>query len=196
MYQSLLKDSTFIANELLEIDQRIAKNTQNGDCLICRSPLHVANFPRKVRSGAFDFGTEHDIRFSFCCAKCRKRHTPPSLRFFGRCIYTSAVVIAFALIFAVIEKKLSLIAKMLGPNRRTLKRWHEKLENLPKTKIGRLLQARFCEPVTTDTLAQFIINGPSSEMAARLIKICKALAHLSGSSSLFDKNIFYAEFAQ
>jgi len=34
-------------------------------------------------------------RFSFCCALCRKRTTPPSVRFFGRRFYVAAV---FALI--------------------------------------------------------------------------------------------------
>ena len=45
--------------------------------------------------GAGGLGEEYDRRLSFCCALdvCRKRTTPPSLRFLGRKVYLGAVVV-------------------------------------------------------------------------------------------------------
>lgn len=82
------------ARLLVVIDQAIAHEVRSGHCPQCGGTLHVADYPRKPRGlGAFqtrDFQT----RLSFCCANdgCRKRCTPPSVRFLGRKVYVAVIV--------------------------------------------------------------------------------------------------------
>jgi hypothetical protein len=64
-------------------------------CAVCGGKLHVAHYPRKPRGirGSLDGSVK--TRLSFCCATdgCRRRCTPPSVRFLGRKVYLGAVVI-------------------------------------------------------------------------------------------------------
>ncbi|HRZ54915.1 MAG TPA: hypothetical protein P5525_05600 [Candidatus Paceibacterota bacterium] len=43
-------------------------------------------------------GPRWQVRFSLCCGKegCRRRNTPPSVRFLGRWVYAGLVVILVA----------------------------------------------------------------------------------------------------
>ncbi len=61
----------------------------------CGGRLHSANYPRAPRGGPDHLPEEYRSRFSFCCDRdgCRKRMTPPSVRFLGRKVYLGAVVI-------------------------------------------------------------------------------------------------------
>ena len=59
--------------------------------------LHVTNYPRKPR-GVVDrgaLGGEWLLRASFCCARCRRRTTPPSVRFLARKVYVGALLVLF-----------------------------------------------------------------------------------------------------
>ena len=78
---------------LLAVDQDLAQTTRQKGCA-CGGRLHRANYPRKPR-GADDLPPDYACRFSFCCAcdGCRKRVTPPSVRFLGRKVYLFAVVV-------------------------------------------------------------------------------------------------------
>ena len=67
-----------------------------GRCLVCGGPLHRSDYARKPRGALMAAaGEEFVTRFSLCCGRdgCRKRATPPSLRFLGRRAYLGAVVI-------------------------------------------------------------------------------------------------------
>ena len=57
--------------------------------------LHSARYPRKPRGGLDDLGPDYATRLSFCCAVdgCRRRTTPPSVRYLGRRVYLGAVVV-------------------------------------------------------------------------------------------------------
>ena len=93
MYHELLFDATFWTF-LFRIDQKLAEEVQAEKCPSCGCRLHCANYPRKPR-GPRDLPDENRFRLSFCCARdgCRKRVTPPSVRFLGRKVYLGAVVI-------------------------------------------------------------------------------------------------------
>src|SRR5712675_745024 len=88
LYSTVLADARF-HELLLDFDQDIAIAARQERCLLCRSAVHSARYRRKPRGGPAGLGEEHDWRFSFCCALdgCRKRKTPPSLRFLGRKVY-------------------------------------------------------------------------------------------------------------
>lgn len=103
---------------LLEVDSVLAKNAQALGCPKCGSRLDVSTYGRKPRGLE---GPGIDVshrRFSYCCRKdgCRKRVTPPSVRFLGRKVYVGAVV------------TLAMSREWLGKTtlrvcRQTLKRW-------------------------------------------------------------------------
>ncbi len=93
MYQALLVDSSFF-DLLLRLDEELARQAQQQGCA-CGGVLHCAHYRRKPRGGPSGLGPQHEMRFSFCCAVdgCRRRTTPPSLRFLGRKVYWGVVVL-------------------------------------------------------------------------------------------------------
>lgn len=82
MYTSVLTDATLF-DALTEIDREVAATAQAGGCRRCPGRLDHADYPRKPRGGPPDLSAAYDTRTSFCCACCRKRLTPPSVRFLG-----------------------------------------------------------------------------------------------------------------
>ena len=87
----LLPVDDFFFQSLRELDREIFIKAKEQGCPFCRGPLDTSNIPRKPRG----VGESEEFRFSLCCRRdgCRKRVTPPSLRFFGRKIYPAWVVI-------------------------------------------------------------------------------------------------------
>jgi hypothetical protein len=76
------------------MDAAAAAAVRAAGCRLCGGPLHQSTYPRKPRG--LPCGAEAEIkRLSFCCGVegCRIRHTPPSVLFFGRKVYTSAVLV-------------------------------------------------------------------------------------------------------
>src|SRR6202790_3970336 len=92
MYHELPRGASFWLF-LLSVEQDLAQTTgqKAGSCGV---RLHCANYRRKPR-GADDLPEDYASRFSFCCARdgCRKRVTPPSVRFLGRKVYLGAIII-------------------------------------------------------------------------------------------------------
>lgn len=123
MYHSLLLDVKFF-KFLRDIDLDLASDVRRGACPRCEGALHCARYPRKPRGGPGDLGADYDRRESFCCADCRRRRTPPSVRFLGRKVYFAVVVmLATAMQHGVTARRLSELHALLGIGRRTLLRW-------------------------------------------------------------------------
>ena len=93
MYQAVLADAKF-HEQLLVFDRDLAASARAARCWLCGGALHSASYDRKPRGCPGGLGQEYAERFSFCCAVdgCRKRTTPPSLRFLGRHVYLATVV--------------------------------------------------------------------------------------------------------
>src|SRR3984957_11860353 len=93
VYQAVLADAKF-HEQLLVFDRDLAASARAARCWLCGGPLHSASYDRKPRGCPGGLGQEFAERFSFCCAVdgCRKRTTPPSLRFLGRKVYLATVV--------------------------------------------------------------------------------------------------------
>lgn len=83
---------------LFEIDREIASVTKAAGCPHCGGQLHRADYPRKPRGLESKAEPWFARRLSFCCAErgCRKRRTPPSVRFLGRRVYAAIVVVLAA----------------------------------------------------------------------------------------------------
>ena len=92
-------------------------------CLLCGGKLHRSDYDRKPRGGP-----QWEVRFSFCCAQegCRRRHTPPSVRFMGRRVYAGLVVVLVsAMIHGLKPERVQCLREALGIDRRTLERWRQ-----------------------------------------------------------------------
>ena len=94
MCHDFLSDATFWQN-LSRLDQLAAEQVREQGCAHCGARLHSACYPRKPRGVSRSvLGEQYECRLSYCCARegCRKRCTPPSVRFLGRKVYLGVVI--------------------------------------------------------------------------------------------------------
>jgi hypothetical protein len=94
----LSHDPTFEAKFLVGlavIDATCAERVHAAGCPHCGGALDCAHYPRKPRGELGEAADLYARRQSFCCRRegCRKRATPPSLRFLGRKVYVAVVVV-------------------------------------------------------------------------------------------------------
>lgn len=96
MWHELLGDAR-LYELLLRVDVDLAREARGKRCAHCGGPLHVSNYPRKPRGEELPKAISDDYarRLSFCCGAegCRRRATPPSVRFLGRRVYLAAIVV-------------------------------------------------------------------------------------------------------
>lgn len=108
---------------LASIDSDLAARAKSKGCAHCGGTLHSATYPRKPR-GLSDSTDPPNRRHSFCCATCRRRTTPASVRFLGRRVYAGTVVLLMsAMDEGVTNRRIEALRSVLGVHRRTLQRW-------------------------------------------------------------------------
>jgi len=123
MMPDWLLDEEFFAR-LVQVDEKIAEAVAQRRCPHCGGALHRADYDRKPRGGLLAAAGEAFYRrFSLCCGRegCRKRSTPPSLRFLGRRVYLEAVVVLAS--SAAVARALKDVSEASGVPVRTLRRW-------------------------------------------------------------------------
>ena len=154
MYTKLLGEGKLYA-ALERIDVELAAGVRAAGCR-CGGALHSADYPRKPRGGPVDLGARYEYRWSFCCATdgCRKRVTPPSVRFLGRKVYLGAVVVlASAMRQGPTPTRVARLHELLGVGERTLRRWRKWWQQIfCEGSFWRTAQARFMPPVAATTL--------------------------------------------
>lgn len=120
---TVLRDPRFFAL-LLDFDRDLLQQAQEGRCLHCGEALHRGDYERKPRGGPGGLAEGFSTRFSLCCSQCRKRLTPPSVRFLGRKVYLGVVVVLVtAMMHGASPPRAARLKRALGVSRRTLKRW-------------------------------------------------------------------------
>jgi len=124
--------------QLFNIDIDTARRIQATGCQHCGSKLHRANYPRKGFGIPVQIAQFYSLRLSFCCASCRRRSTPPSVRFFGRYRYVAMIfVLLCALRFSPSEHRCIRLANRYGlcislaTWKRWLSWWHNEFTNTP-----------------------------------------------------------------
>lgn len=126
MYREYLEEASFFVG-LRRLDEEIAAKVRSRGCPWCGGVLHTANYPRRPRGLGFAVEGELAMRLSLCCGRegCRRRVTPPSVRFFGRRGYAA---VAFLLVSTLLTERISekvagRIEFHIGVSLETLKRW-------------------------------------------------------------------------
>ena len=161
---SLLKlfDGATFYHVLERIDTELAETTRRAGCRVCEGVLHKADYPRKPRGGPADLPASYGKRASYCCAVdgCRKRATPPSVRFLGRRVYLGGVVVlASALQHGVSAFRAKRLKQLFGASRQTLERWRTWwLETFPASRFWQALRGRFMPAADETTLPLSLVE--------------------------------------
>jgi len=204
MCQRLLSDANFF-RALLHCDEDMAATCREVGCPYCEGVLHSAKYPRKPRGalialgeahdyrfsfccsvqGIRDRGSDHDYRLSFCCAAdvCRRRTTPPSVRFLGRRVYLGAVVVLLsALAHGPSAKRVARLQELIGVDRRTLERWRAWwLADLPRSAWWQRARGELAEPVDEARLPQSLLECFGGDDASRLLAVLRMIAPIATS---------------
>jgi len=175
---------------LLQIDLDLATRTQQHGCPHCGGRLDRARYPRKPRA-PLALGPEHRRRESFCCAAegCRRRTTPPSVRFLGRRVYLATVVVlATALAQGLSPARVNRLRAEFDVDRTTLRRWQRWWrETFVRTPFWKTARARFMPPVVEAGLPRSLVARFSAEDPEGLVALLCFLTPISAfPSTLFD----------
>lgn len=179
MCHSFLSDTRFY-QLLFRIDQTIAEEEQRAGCC-CGGVLHSARYPRKPRGLRSVLDESYDYRLSFCCAAdgCRRRRTPPSVRFLGRKVYLGVIVVlATALHHGLTEKRRQSLIEVLDIAPQTLSRWRQFWrETFPESRCWRAEKGCFIPPVEVihlpgALLARLTAEALSDRLCQLLVLIC------------------------
>lgn len=125
MPNKFLLDTNFFLL-LITIDQELAETIRQKGCPYCGGPLHLADYPRSPFGIPSHCRGSFDSRLSFCCGKCRKRTTPPSVRFFGRRWFPAPLLVFIsALMHGVNQRRCEQVKRHFGivVSERTWRRW-------------------------------------------------------------------------
>ena len=109
-------------------------------------------------------------RFSFCCVDCRRRMTPPSVRFFGRRFRVAPL---FLLVCALVlgGARLEAIGRKWGIPVSTLRRWRRWWhETFPKTREWRLKRGELAAPPGEAPLRWLLRTIRGRGLRARLLR--------------------------
>ena len=190
MCHRLLED-TRLFQVLQRFDEDLAAQIRAARCPVCGGRLDRADYTRKPRGGPGG----HDRRPSLCCAVegCRKRATPPSVRFLGRKVYLGAmVVLATAMQQGVTPPRLLHLQELLGVSRRTLRRWRVWwAEIFGRSPFWRSAQGRLARPVERDRLPLALLEamGWAVDRRETLIRLLRFIAPITTRPHLHSQAI-------
>lgn len=183
MCHALLQDAS-LYDRLLTIDQDLAAEVRTAGCTACGGILHSARYPRKPRGGPDTLGPDYATRLSFCCAAegCRRRTTPPSVRYLGRRVYLGAVVVLVtALTSGLTARRAAQLRALIGVNVRTLTRWRTWWrETFVASAFWQAAKSHFLPPMVVAELpASLLTRFAGAEARPRLVHVLEFLAPLT-----------------
>jgi hypothetical protein len=147
---------------LLAIDQDLAEKTRKKACP-CGGRLHCANYLRKPRGTPLQLPEPQRLRLSFCCDHdgCRKRVTPPSVRFLGPKVYLGVFVILIsAMRQGPTPRRVRELSLRFGADRRTIARWQVLWrEHFPQTPFWKVARARLTPVLEIVTLPYSLLDA-------------------------------------
>ena len=153
-------------------------------CRGCGGRLHVANYERKPRCGPGAPPPEgFELRLSFCCGRegCRRRSTPPSVRFLGRRVYIGAVVVLVgALRNGPTPKRSAELQRLFRVSARALDRWRRWWrETFPPSRFRTSLRGRLASPVDAETLPASLLDRLGGAETPAVVALLRLLQPVS-----------------
>ncbi len=187
MYQTLLGSSSFFAL-LLRLDHDVAAQAREVGCA-CGGVLHSARYVRKPRGGPEGLGPEHALRLSFCCSVegCRRRLTPPSLRFLGRKVFFGVWVLLLPILReGPTPQRLHRLAEAFSVSPRTLLRWRQWWrEAVAQSRFWESMRGRWATPVAVEALPGSLLAAFSEEEPSqRVLAVLRWLGPLTSGAGL------------
>ena len=186
MCHAFLEDSRFY-QFLFQIDQEIANEVQLGGCTHCGGRLHFACYPRKPRGMRCARDGRYETRLSFCCANegCRRRCTPPSVRFLGRKVYLgSMVILVMAMEHGLSIKRRKRLIDQLDLYPQTLSRWRQWWRKIfPVSRCWQTHKSHFIPPVDIRQLPGALLGRlHGMNLAHRVCLLLRLLMPITTSS--------------
>lgn len=186
MCTNLLQDSrTF--EFLQEIDRDTVTQAGHGMCRFCGDRLHRAYYMRKPRAPGIGLSAEFCMRPSFCCQRdgCRRRMTPALVRFLGRRVYVSIIVLLVAsMTQGPTPKRLCALKAELGISSQTLKRWlHYWREIFASQSTWRYHRGNFMPPIA-DMELPLALLARFEQTSGNIISAAIKLLRLANNCSL------------
>lgn len=181
MSQKLLRDSR-LYQLLYRIDEDVAAETKADGCP-CGGTLYVANYPRKPRGWIEALCAAWRMRLSFCCGRegCRRRRTPPSVRFLGRRLYLGVVIVLVAALReGVTSHRQTVIRAAIGASLATVLRWRAWWrETFPETSFWRAARGRLVPAVDEGRLPRSLLARFAGAIRERVIALLAFIAPLT-----------------
>jgi len=190
---ALLQEVSFYIR-LQQIDDQLAAEVRAAGCR-CGGHLHSARYPRKPRGGPGEIGAGFRSRHSFCCARegCRRRVTPPSVRFFGRRVFFAPVFVVTSGLRGVLSPlQWKRLREQVGVSLRTLKRWATWWrEDFPESRFWKAARGLLAPPapaVSTlpgSLLARFV-GSEEKRLVAALNFLAPVTTKTAGANWFFE----------
>ena len=167
------------------IDRQIADHVRALSCPICGGKLHCGDYPRKPRGLPAEVEGAFSERFSFCCSRdgCRKRCTPPSVRFLGRKVYAGAIVLIASALACLAPAFAALSVARLKVPRRTVRRWLDFFQSmLVVMDFWIEARARFMPPVHEPTLPASLVERFQGDATEQVVASLRFLSPITTTS--------------
>lgn len=169
------------------VDVAIVEKVAAAGCPFCGGVLHRGDYPRKARWGGFvEISGALARRFSLCCSRegCRKRATPPSVRFLGRRVYLGVAVLVASLL-ALASLTASEAVRASAVPAQTLRRWLRWWSGpFTETDVFMEIRAHLVPPPRVAGLPHSLISRMTGvDMAARIASALRLLAPLTTTRS-------------
>ena len=175
---------------LVDIDEGTCRRVAAAGCAWCGGPLHRSDYPRKPRGGLFAIGGEvFHRRLSLCCgwAGCRRRVTPPSVRFLGRRVYLGAAVILAGVVAGGLATA-GAVKRATGIPARTVERWRKWWRTgFPESRLYQEQRGRFWPPLVIAELPTSLVDrfgGAGGDLVEAVVKTLGFVAPLTTASVL------------
>ena len=160
---------------LVEIDEAACARVASAGCPWCDGPLHRSDYPRKPRGGLLAVGGEvFTRRLSLCCGweGCRRRATPPSVRFLGRRVYLGVAVILASIASQALGAARE-VKRATGIPARTVGRWRRWWQTgFAKSRPFEAARGRFVAPLPIAELPASLVSGSSARVRRRRQRSC------------------------